>query len=293
MTNRPVKAKVRRFEVELEGEAVGHGEVDFDSLVAFGEHFQDALRRFANVVEGRKAVVPGHPTAAASAAARFRLVGIRKGSTVLQLKTTSADWLPSAADLAIAELARQVRSPKASLERGIVDALDEARLSLGARGGFRVKSHGMKTMIINERAVTRLRTRESEQTSAEARNHVVSGWLHMADVQPNEFVIRTPLGVEWRCTFSPAMKRTVLRLIDQVVVASGTGVQTGRVGKLEIESISAAPTVYQQTLEGDAERVSGVEIPTSVRLRRSRGDGLEMTRKDVDDLLASIEEATR
>lgn len=285
-----VRAHVRRFEVQLEGAAVGEGEVDFDALVAFGEHFQDALRRLANVVEGRQAVKPGHPTTAATAAAKFRLVGIKKGSAILQLRAASDDLWPSAADMALVELSRRAHAPKAPLERGIVDALEEARLSLGGKGGFRVKSHGMKTLVVNERSVGRLRLRAVERAGVDLSTHVISGWLHMADLQPNEFVIRAPTGIEWRCTFEQAMKQRVLNLLDHVVVARGTGSYAGRVGRLDIESIEEAAPVLQQTLEGNFDRLMPPDVPTTTRLRQQAQLGPEITRKDVDDLLAAIEE---
>lgn len=293
MAKSPVKARVRRFEVQIEGASVGRGEVDLDSLVAFGAHFQNALRRLVNVLEGKDAVAPGHPTASASAAARFRLVGIKKGSMILQLKTVSGDWLPGAADMAVVELARRVHNPRAAVDEGIVEALDEARQSLGATGSFRVRSHGMKTMVVDDRTVTRLRSRAVGRRTAESSIHTVSGWLHMADLQPSEFVIRTPTAIEWRCTFSPELKQVVLDLLDRIVVATGRGSLIGRYGRLDIESISAAPPVYQKTLEGSEEHLNAFTIPTSVRLQKQRGLGPEITRKDVDDLLASIEEANQ
>lgn len=284
------RARVRRFEVQLEGPNVGPGEVDFDSLVAFGEHFQDALRRLANVVEGKQAVQPGHPTAAATSAANFRLVGIKKGSAILQLKAMSDDIWPGAADMAVVELARRVHSSKTPLDAGIVNALDEARSSLGTTGAFRVRSHGMKTMVVTPRVVERLRARAVAQTPSAQMHRVVTGWLHMADVQPNEFVIRTPTGVEWRCAFPPTMKQAVLSLLDRVVVAAGQGARTGRLGRLEIESIREAPAVYQETLQGDSERLLPPDTPTVARIKQLRNAGPQITPEDVDELVKAIEE---
>lgn len=283
------RARVRRFEVQLDGPKVGSGEIDFDSLVEFGEHFQDAIRRLVNVLQGKQAVLPGHPTTAATEAASFRLVGIKKGSTILQLKATSSDLWPGAADMAVVELGRRVHNPKASVDTGIVAALEEARSSLGPAGRFRVKSHGMKTMVIDHRTVERLRARAVAQARTESVARVISGWLHMADLQPSEFIIRAPSGVEWRCTFSPSMKASVLALLDHVVVAAGHGTQSGRMGQLEIDTITEAPSVYQQTLDGGSERLAPPDLPTTTRLRLQHRAGPEITREDVDQLLRSIE----
>jgi hypothetical protein len=236
-------------------------------------------------------VSPGHPTASAVAAARFRLVGIKKGSAILQLRAPSTDMWPAAADFALLELSKRAHSQKTYIERGIVDALEEARLSLGASGSFRVRSHGMKTLVVNERSVERLRARSIDQAQIASSSQVISGWLHMADLQPNEFVIRAPTGIEWRCAFGAELKPRVLALLDRVVVASGRGSQVGRTGRLQIEIIEEARPVFQQTLEGGSDRILPAEASVMTRLRQHGPIGPEITRKDVDELLEAIEES--
>jgi hypothetical protein len=147
-------------------------------------------------------------------------------------------------------------------------------------------------MRVDEGVTSRLRERALAETKAETRQIVV-GWLHMADLQPNEAVIKTALGTEWTCRFGPEMKSRVLELLDQVVVAEGAGTLRDRTGELTIELVRRSlPEAYQMTIDREFEAIVKERVRrTPARRSQTPAAGTaHVNEDDIDRLMAAIKE---
>jgi hypothetical protein len=219
------------------------------------------------------------------------LVGFGKGSATLLVKPGSEDVWGSPAGSALEELGRRVEEPGPDWDVGASDALEEARRSLGRGGRFTVQGERVH-MRVDEGVTSRLRERALAETKAETRQIVV-GWLHMADLQPNEAVIKTALGTEWTCRFGPEMKSRVLELLDQVVVAEGAGTLRDRTGELTIELVRRSlPEAYQMTIDREFEAIVKERVRrTPARRSQTPAAGTaHVNEDDIDRLMAAIKE---
>lgn len=274
----------------MDGENVGEGEVRLDALAGFIEGFQATLRRLVQRRLGKRPAVGRLPEQLRQAV-DIRLVGFGKGSATLLVKPGSEDTWGSPAAGALEELGRRIEEPESEWDEGTTDALEQARRSLGKGGRFTVQGESVRANV-DEDLITRLRDRAAHEMPEVAERTVV-GWLHMADVQPNEVIVKTALGIEWRCHFTSVMKPRVLELLDQVVVVEGPGAARDRTGELSIERIRPSlPDAYQLTIGGDIEAVIDERLRAMPRHREIRRavEGTRITERDVQDLMSAIEE---
>ena len=229
-------------EITVEGENVGEGDIDLAALAVFANGFQRAMRGLAAQVRERPS--RGRPAKGVARASGLRLVALRKGSTTLVLRPASRDAFGALAKDTLDKLQRVVDSTEEPVTLGVVTALEEARRGLGSDGKFAVR-HGpnRSQLVFDGDKLQRLRERAQHARLAESiQEVVVSGWLHMVDVKPDEVVIETPEGVEWRSTYPPSLEPAVRSLIGEVVVVTGKGVRTGSgSGRLEMETVDSAP----------------------------------------------------
>lgn len=279
-------------QIHLEGENVGEGEVRFDALAGFIEGFQATLRRLVQLRAGKRPA-SGRLPEQLRQAVDIRLVGFGKGSATLLVKPGTEDVWGSPAAAALEELGRRIEEPKSDWDEGTTDALEQARRSLGKTGRFTVQGEGVRVSV-DETVMSRLRERASRSGNGMTR-HTVIGWLHMADLQPNEVIVKTALGVEWRCRFASEMKPRILDLLDHVVIAEGPGTLRDRTGELTIEEIRPSlPEAYQLTIGGAVEAVIDERLRTMPHRRDIRpSEGPRITERDVKDLMNAIEELNR
>ncbi len=279
-----------RVQIHLEGENVGEGEIRLDALAGFIEGLQSALRRVVRRRAGKEPAT-GRPAESMRQALDIRLVGFGKGSATLLVKPGAEDTWGSPAASALEELGRRVAEPGPEWDDGTREALEDARRSLGKGGRFLV--HGERIDMTVDEAVT---SRLQQPTLAEAtapRKQTVVGWLHMADLQPNEVTIKTALGLEWRCRFAPSLKERVLELLDEVVIAEGVGATKDRTGELTIEEIRPSlPDAYQLTIGGEDETVIDERLRALPRRREipPPSSGPRITEQDVAELMKAIAE---
>lgn len=277
-------------QIHLEGENVGEGEIGLDALAGFIDGFQATLRRLVQLRLGKPPAVGRLPEQLRQAL-DLRLVGFGKGSATLLVRPGAEDTWGSPGASAMEELGRRVADPESQWDEGTTEALEQARRSLGKGGRFTVQGEGMRANV-DEKVIARLRSRAA-QVMPEVGERTVIGWLHMADVQPNEVVVKTAHGVEWRCHFPPEMKPRIIELLDQVVVVEGPGRAKDRTGELTIERIrSSVPEAYQMTIGGDFEAVIDERLRATPRRREIRrpSAGLRITERDVEDLMKAIKE---
>lgn len=278
-------------QIHLDGENVGEGEVRLDALAGFIDGFQSTLRRLVQLRLGKKPVTGRLPDQLRQAV-DIRLVGFGKGSATLLVRPGTEDAWGSPAASALEEFGRRVEEPESEWDEGTTEALEQARRSLGKGGRFTVRGEGVRVSV-DENVTARLSGRARRVATAVTR-HTVVGWLHMADLQPNEVTVKTALGVEWRCHFAPEMKSRILGLLDQVVVAEGPGSTKDRTGELTIEAIRPSlPEAYQMTIDRDFEAIVEERVrqaPPRERVRARAADGAHISDGDIDDLMAAIRE---
>jgi hypothetical protein len=231
------------LEITVEGENVGKGEIDLSALAAFATGLQKAMRAVA--ARARQRPTKGRPAKSVDRATGLRLVAIRAGSTTLVLRSSAEDQFGGLADDTLNALERAITEPKERLESSVVAALDEARRGLGSNGMFTIRRSPQKApLVFDVQKLEELRRRAQSLPESVAIGGAVtvSGWLHMIDLAPDEVVIATPEGIEWRATYPDELELTVRSLVGDVVIASGTGMRTGAAsGRLQLEALTTAP----------------------------------------------------
>ncbi|HVE68254.1 MAG TPA: hypothetical protein VNB64_06710, partial [Solirubrobacteraceae bacterium] len=246
-----------RIVLTLSGAKAKRG-VELDGLEGFIDHFRRALREFERTISARAHEVGrmGPPGERSRVATGFRLVDFKTGSGVAQLEpleldhpdgTLVRDEPRSSETLRLLVEAVRERRP---MSPRVVDALEGARKALGGDGSFGIafSSQDEEPFYIDEEQIQRLHAAAS--FDSEPRDVVVSGKLHLIEVEPpGKVEIRAADGVNWSCTYAEDMKATVLRCVDTVVRAHGVGVRTahGR-GTMELKGVEPLPKFEQTPL---------------------------------------------
>ncbi len=224
---------------------MGEGEIDLAALALFATGLQKAMRAVAARV--RKRPSKGRPAKSIERATGLRLVSIRAGSTTLVLRSAAEDQFGGLADDTLKELERVVSGLHEPVDESVVSALEEARRGLGSSGKFAIRrASSAAPLVVDQGKLDALRRRALQLSEVVALTGVVtvSGWLHMVDLAPDEVVIATPEGVEWRATYPADLESIVRSLVGAIVVASGHGSRTSTsTGRLALQMIEAAPQV--------------------------------------------------
>lgn len=227
-----------QIEMIIEGSRVPPGAVDLDTLAPLANGLLRAFRAVARQRRGQPASKAGQPSKDIREATGLRLVGIRQGSTVLVWESAEVDLFGGRADETIEDFINLIAS-EAGVEPAIADPLEEAWRSLGDRGRITL-SLGRSKVIVDEQRIARLR--REPPTVDERRELVVSGWLHAADLDPDEIRIRDATNIEWTCRYSADLEPSVRAALGEVVRAWGTGRQTGRRGDLDVDGLEVIST---------------------------------------------------
>jgi hypothetical protein len=239
--------------LELRGENAQQG-IELDSLERFIDKFRDALRDFERSASAREHLIGrgGHPDARSMAATRFRLVGYKIGSAILDLADPIIESETDALDTdAEGPATQNLRSLLDSLDAGdldsvVVDALDEARRTLGEHGRFDVKvAKRHQVTHIDTNSISRLRARCL--TSPSPQPVTVFGRLHLIASEGNRVEIRATDHYNWKCSYDPKLEEKVIPLITKRVWATGLGTrERANRGALTLEDIGALPE-YEMT----------------------------------------------
>jgi hypothetical protein len=152
----------------------------------------------------------------------------------------------------------------------VIESLDGAQKALGDQGQFGISfaAQTAPPTFIGAEQIQRLEAAAALET--EPKEITVSGKLHFIEVeQPGKVAIRAADGVNWICAYEPALKPTVLSLIDSVVRARGLGQQTAyNRGLMELLAVELLPKFEQTPLFtretvpiADLERQQGITQP--------------------------------
>lgn len=269
--------RAENVEITVEGENVGEGEIDLAALALFANGLQKAMRAVAAGVRQRPS--RGRPAKSVERATGLRLIGIRAGSTTLLLRSTAEDQFGGIAEDTLNELERVVGTT-GPVDEAVVTALEEARRGLGTSGRFAIRRASRPAPLVfdqNRLEVLRRRALQAPEVVEPRGLVTVTGWLHMVDLAPDEVVISSPEGVEWRATYPADLEPVVRSAVGSIVVASGHGNRTGpTTGRLELGDLSQAPqlTLGRTFLvdglagENDLEQLmlqQGISAPQTVR----------------------------
>jgi len=162
---------------------------------------------------------------------------------------------------------------RAEIDPDVVDALGSATRSLGDGGRIEldVLAEGARTRVSVDEALLR----SVERTNGGGVEEIghVSGRLHMIDLEPDRVGIRAPNGMEWTCHYPDDLEERIKQLVDQAVVATGSGRKvSAQRGTMALEDIAPAVEHRQDTLF-TAEQVPLAELMAQQGIAGPQGLG--------------------
>ena len=266
--------------LRLSGSRAGRG-LPLSDLETFVKHFTAALRGHERVRRDEPARKTGHPERRSESAVAFRLVGLEPGSALLTLEPmgrsseTDDSLFDAEGELAMSNLVSLVGrlETRAEIDPDVVDALGSATRSLGDGGRIEldVLAEGARTRVSVDEALLR----SVERTNGGGVEEIghVSGRLHMIDLEPDRVGIRAPNGMEWTCHYPDDLEERIKQLVDQAVVATGSGRKvSAQRGTMALEDIAPAVEHRQDTLF-TAEQVPLAELMAQQGIAGPQGLG--------------------
>ncbi len=243
-----------KLEVRLRGPAAEGGRVRLDVLVEVAQAVQMSVTRLAYALRGEPTVRRGRTPREIADLTRLQVVGLREGSTVLELDLAEHERPLDELDLGVEALrafevglraAAMGEVPPAPWDRGVTQAVESL---------LRVLDKGIEEVVVRrsgarteEQAVFTRSVREERRIAVPpgARERVeVEGRLLMADFAAtrDEARIHRPLESPVRCTFGPELEGAVLSLLRRYVRAVGWAEldEQGEIRALELESLADA-----------------------------------------------------
>lgn len=203
MTKSQNSAKIRFV---LTGSRTHKGAIELGALAGYTNGLDRALRAVVQLRRGMPATKPGPPDKETRFEAGLRLVDVEDGSAVLVFETEEAR-LFEGGDQAVKELLDSIEGP-APIHGSIVEALEDARKSLGQDGRMEIRTPWRPPVAIDETLLRQLPVTFEEVSVSRM---VISGWLHAADLAPDQLVIRDAEGVEWTATTQTEWNRAFSR----------------------------------------------------------------------------------
>jgi hypothetical protein len=245
----------RSIVLELRGSRAQYG-VPLGAFETFIENFLKALRDFDRSARMEPTRPTGHPTAHAERITAFRLVGFRPGSGIATLEPilehdeeedSLAPGMLTLAEMNLRAFVSAIRENTLD-EPTVLDEIEEARRALGEDGRFRIQIGGgtahMPVLADIDAATVERLARGHERRAP--RMQLISGRLHLIDLEPGKVGIRSPTGIDWTCQYPAELEPHVMSLLGTNVWARGMGSATGRRGTLEIHEIQPVLD-YEQT----------------------------------------------
>jgi hypothetical protein len=224
--------------VVVSGGNVPPGEIDLDTLAPLAKGLLRALRATARSDRGEPIISPGQPSRHIRRASGLRLIGIEAGSTVLVWRSAEEDLFGGIADETVRGLVGRIQGEV--IESAILTPLEEARRSLGEDGRIEFRTPWTEPVVLDERAFARLSGASETAVPSDLEWVEISGWLHGADLAPDQIRIRDARGVDWVCHYPDDLEITVRSLLGHVVIASGLASSEGRGRRIELETLTGA-----------------------------------------------------
>lgn len=248
MTNRDDRSVVLR----LEGERATHG-VNVTDLVKFFQSFNAALRDYDRERRGEVPRKTGHPESRAEAVTAFRLVRFAPGSGIATIEPSPVDLnedsLFEETPAALENLCAMADALETDvpMSKAVSESLVNACKTLGPHGSltieFSPRTRRKSTRIDVDDAMGRLKTIVNVAESV----GMISGRLHLIDLEPDKVAIRDASGIDWSCTYPENVEELIRGLVGHLVVAHGEGaLLSPQRGRMEIERIES-PELHEQS----------------------------------------------
>jgi hypothetical protein len=157
---------------------------------------------------------------------------------VLVWRSAEEDLFGGMADETVRSLVDRLQGE--ALESAILEPLEEARRSLGDDGRIEFRTPWVEPVVLDAEGVARLSGTSLLVSTIDLEWVEVSGWLHGADLAPDEIRIRDVRGADWICHYPDELEGLVRGLLGRVVIASGLASSEGRRRRIEIETLSPA-----------------------------------------------------
>jgi hypothetical protein len=127
-----------------------------------------------------------------------------------------------------------------ALEPAILEPLEEARRSLGEDGRIEFRTPWSEPVVLDEQKAAILAGALPAIPPSDLEWVEISGWLHGADLAPDEIRIRDVRGEDWVCHYPDELEVSVRSLLGSVVIASGLASSEGRRRRIELETLAPA-----------------------------------------------------
>ena len=255
--HRPVCDPV--LKVKLRGPGVKSGRISVPDLIKICEEAQNAVKRQAEALEGRRTGHPGPVSATILAECTLDLIGVEKGSTVLLFgfakPQMSIPQYDSLGKRAVSELAYSIRSLEDDNHREIDPGVLRSVYNLGALAESPDIAE-LKFIVPQDRGRA-LEATVSQEVRRRAASRLssplygaaeVDGRLEMADfdARGQKCRIEPAIGTSVLCTFDPELANAVQQLLRTTVRGSGTArlsADTGRIETLHLQKLTALPSL--------------------------------------------------
>lgn len=249
------------LQLKVRGPGVRSGKIPVPDLIRICADLQNAVRRQAEALEGRKTIHPGPTTLQIREECTLELIGIKKGTTTLNFGITKPQIpLPFGDASAFGEVVAELASSIDSLGNGNRHEIDPGVLqSLYSLGGVLETSRISEIeWIVPKRGNIRrakatfnpaVRERVAARLSAPRRISAhVDGILGMADFKPKDRKCRIDpaIGGSVMCSYKPELENQVYALLRQPVRVTGIASlqpYTDKIELIDMESVEPLPSI--------------------------------------------------
>lgn len=249
------------LKLTLRGPGVRRGRIAVPDLVRICTEAQNVVNKQAEVIKGKKTIHPGPTAGEIQQECTLELIGIDKGSTVLQFDLAKPQMHLSFSEHFGAKVVAEVATTIRSLNKRKVESLDPGLLlSLYGLSGL-VEQKGITgirwiTPQYNGHKPASVRiTKAVHEKTAQRLSRPqkiivqVDGILDMADFKPGDLKCRIdpPIGASIMCAFDKEREGQILRLLTKPVRVKGEATlkpYSDRIDLIHIEEISLLPSLH-------------------------------------------------
>lgn len=249
------------LKLKLQGPGVRRGRISIPDLVRICIETQKVVNKQAEVIKGKKTIHPGPTAGAIQQECTLELIGISKGSTVLEFDLAKPQMhLPFSEHFGarvVTEVASTIRSLNMrrakSIDPGLLLSLYGLSGLVEQKGitGIRwitPQSNGYKPASVR---ITKLVHDKTAEHLSRPQKIVlqVDGILDMADFKPGDLKCRIdpPIGISIMCIFDREREGQILQLLTKPVRAKGVATlkpYTDRIDSIHIDEISPLPSLH-------------------------------------------------
>lgn len=249
------------MKLKLQGPGVRRGRISIPDLVRICTEAQKVVNKQAEVIKGKKTIHPGPSANAIQQECTLELIGIGKGSTVLEFDLAKPQMHLSFSEHFGAKVVTEVAGTIRSLSKGKAESIDPGLLlSLYGFSGL-VEQKGITgmrwitpqcngykpasvkiTKTVHDRAAQRLSRPQKVIVQ-------IDGILDMADFKPGDLKCRIdpPIGTSIMCFFERDREGQILQLLTKPVRARGMATlkpYTDRIDSIHIDEITPLPSLH-------------------------------------------------